>query len=107
MLSLLEATESRITDILIRTNISRESSNNKKHNSSSSHLSNGVASPTTTTTTPPVTKIESPKIIRMPTDASTGNMSIDYGEKPKDKGIMSWKRYGRSVESAYAKSVYN
>jgi hypothetical protein len=74
MLSLLEATEQRIAEMLIRSNSMRE--NGKKN------------------TTP------EPKIIRMPTE----NVSIDYGEKPKDKGLLPWRKHIR-VESAYARNV--
>lgn len=78
MLSLLEATEQRIAELLIKSNSIRQPI--KK---------NPVPAP-------------EPKVIPMPTD----NVSIDYGEKPKEKGFMPWKKYGR-VESAYARNACN
>jgi hypothetical protein len=78
MLSLLEATEQRIAEMLIKGNSMREST---KKNS---------VSP------------QEPKIIRMPTDSVT----VDYGEKPKDKGFMQWRKQSRT-ESAYARNVCN
>ena len=79
MLSLLEATEQRITDILIKSNSMRENSGKKSA---------------------PVTPIPDAKIICTP---NTDKIPIDYGEKPKDKGFMSWKKHPR-VESAYART---
>lgn len=64
MLSLLEATEQRIADLLIRNNSMREPT--KKN--------------------PP-----EPKEIQMQTE----KIAIDYGEKPKEKGFMLWRKQNR------------
>jgi site-specific recombinase XerD len=77
MLSLLEATEQRIAEALIRSNSMRE--NGKK---------SSVAPP-------------EPKVVRVPL---AENASIDYGEKPKDKGFMPWRKSSR-MESAYARNM--
>jgi hypothetical protein len=77
MLSLLEATEQRIAEMLIQTKSMRE--NGKKN---------------------PASSPQEPKIIKMPTD----NVSVDYGEKPKEKGFIPWRKHHR-IESAYAKNV--
>ena len=80
MMSLLEATEQRIADTLInKTNTMRANSRKDKDTE--------------------------PKIIRMPTENSSINTVVDYGEKPKlDKGFMPWRKYAK-VESAYARNV--
>lgn len=65
MLSLLEATEQRIADLLIKSNSMRE--------------------PTKIPTEPKTPR--EPKVIHMPTE----KIAIDYGEKPKEKGLMAWR----------------
>ena len=77
LLSLLEATEQRIAEMLIKTNTMRTSSRKDS------------------------VSVREPKVIRMPTD----NDSVDYGEKPKgEKGFMPWRKHTR-VESSYARNV--
>jgi hypothetical protein len=85
MLSLLEATEQRIAEMLMRGKTMRDSSSNNDKK-----ISNSASTP-------------DPKIIRMPTN---DNVSIDYGEKPKEKGFMPWRKHSR-VESSYARNVYH
>ena len=83
MLSLLEATEQRIHEMLVKSNPMRD--NHGKKNS------NTVSTPDS-------------KVTRTPTN---DEVSIDYGEKPKEKGFMTpWKKHMR-VESAYARKVCN
>lgn len=86
MLSLLEATEQKIAEVLIsKKPTARDSSDgniNKK-------IPNPAASP-------------EPKVIRVPTNDS---LSIDYGEKPKEKGFP-WRKISR-VESSYARNIYH
>lgn len=77
LLGLLEATEQRIAEMLIKTNTMRTSSRKDS------------------------VSVREPKVIRMPTD----NDSVDYGEKPKaEKGFMPWRKHTR-VESSYARNV--
>ncbi|KAF7513987.1 hypothetical protein GJ744_006601 [Endocarpon pusillum] len=80
MLSLLEATEQRIHEVLVRSNPTRDNHGKKS--------SNTVSTPDS-------------KVTRTPT---SDEVSIDYGEKPKEKGSI-WKHM--RVESAYARKVYN
>lgn len=83
MLSLLEATEQRIHEMLVKSNPMRENHSKKS--------SNTVSTPDS-------------KVTRMST---SDEVSIDYGEKPKEKGfIPPWKKHMR-VESAYARKAYN
>ncbi|ERF71349.1 hypothetical protein EPUS_03504 [Endocarpon pusillum Z07020] len=81
MLSLLEATEQRIHEMLVKSNPMRDNHGKKS--------SNTVSTPDT-------------KVTRTPT---SDEVSIDYGEKPKEKGFP-WKKHIR-VESAYARKVCN
>ena len=88
LLSLLEATEQRIAELLIKSNHSQQHSQQltKKNPVSPQPLPAPVEQ----------------KIVDYPTE----KIPIDYGEKPKEKSFMSWKKHSR-VESAYARQVYN
>lgn len=91
MLSLLEATESRITERL------RETINK---NSQASNNSATISSSNIMTTLTTAMRPESQQVTRMPTDASSiNNRSVDYGEKPKDKSFITWRKPGRNAQS--------
>ncbi len=83
MLSLLEATEQRIHEMLVKSSTTRENHGKKSSNTVS---------------------IPDSKSIRTPTNEE---VSIDYGEKPKEKSFMSPFKKHMRVESAYARKVYN
>jgi hypothetical protein len=86
MLGLLEATEQRIAEVVwMQKTIARDSSDGNI----AKKVPNPASSP-------------EPKVIRMPTN---DNVSIDYGEKPKEKSFMPWRKASR-VESSYARNIY-
>ena len=90
LLSLLEGTEDRIRDMLLK--------NSDKHAEKKTHRSSTTNSTKASETSSISSKKE--RIIPMPGCETEQQVGVDYGEKPKDKGFLPWRKSIKS-ESIY------
>ena len=79
-MSLLETTEDRIRDMLLKNNSKQDAKRQSAQNLSTA---------------------KEKKIIPLSKDE---NMSVDYGEKPKEKGFLGWRK-SYKTESLYSSST--